>query len=263
MSRRDRDGAPTADWRAATRIAAPVFDRTALIAVERRQGDGAGRVLELHLRAPPPPRYNAAPIRQLFGLDRGHHCFAAEPHYWAKFHEPQITAGFAYYLDDGGWDRRLMRALALHHAACGCAGGRFPKLSAEQVVEAEVIAEEPTSPAKSGPRAGRGRIDLIVDFTLEDGARIGTALEAKFDHTLTPGQLFKYTQHLRDKRQWVDARSPLLLVGRRTTPLKDGARWHTTNWRRFMTLFERELDAAADDDGFRRFRRTLWETAYA
>ncbi|MDP5281418.1 hypothetical protein Q9Q95_21005 [Sphingomonas sp. DG1-23] len=222
------------------------------------------QVLDYASAAPPRAQYDAGAIRRLFALDLAHHCFAVRPHEWAKFYEPQITRGFVHYLTEGGADRQLGRALAFYRAACRCAGRRIVQAGADRIKDFEVAAEEATTMKRGAgrKRIERGKIDILVDFELDDGVRAGAALEAKFDHTLSRGQLGKYAAHLIDKRQWSYERSPLILVGRYTTPPDDG-RWDSTNWWRFMLWFERELAEPDDDPEFQRFRRTLWETAYA
>jgi hypothetical protein len=242
------------------------FDRDALYKIDGRWGDLAQRVLASPLLDKVPPRrgFDAAPLRRLFNLDLINHCFDEPAHDWARFHEPQITGGLVHYLGDGGTDLQLARALSFYRAARLFGRKTYREIAPEDVATFELVAEEPTT--RSGKpgrrkRIERGKIDILVHFKLTDGSSLGAALEAKFDHILSPGQLDKYSEHLITKRRWVEDCSPRLLVGRRPTALPKSLGWHATSWWRFLLALEREAQDC-DDPAYRRFRRTIWKTAY-
>lgn len=253
------------DWRALPASGLPQYDSGLLRRFDSEIGDK--RAVEVNKalnRSYRSPAYSPDAIRQLFRLDLQGHCFGEAPHAWAKFHEPQITKGLAYYLDAGATDLTRARALAFYRAACRCANGSFRELTEGDIADVEIVPEQPTSTerAKRGTkRVARGRIDVLVHFELEDGGSAGVALEAKFDHSLTAGQLKKYSRYLTGKRQWTLAESPLLLVGRGAPEISDCKHWGATTWWKLMLEFEREM-ASVDDAEFRQFRRTIWETAY-
>ncbi|MBB4615768.1 hypothetical protein [Novosphingobium taihuense] len=253
------------DWRALPAGNLPKYDSGLLRRFHSEIGDPTAVVLNKALnRSYKAPVYSSVAIQQLFCLNLEGHCFGEAPHAWAKFHEPQITKGLAYYLDAGTTDLTRARALAFYRAACRCANGSFRELTEADIADVEIVPEERTSTerAKRGTkRVARGRIDVLVHFELEDGGSTGVALEAKFDHSLTAGQLKKYSCYLEGTRKWTLEESPLLLVGRGAPEISDCKHWGATTWWKLMLEFEREM-ASVDDAEFRQFRRTIWETAY-
>lgn len=255
-----------ADWRALPGDwTPPSYDRRALLAANRWWGDLQQYVFSSPLlrRIPTLPTYDSEAIRRLFNFGESH-CFDVPPHAWAKFHEPQITAGLVHFLNAGSGDRQLSRALAFYDAACSCTGRSFTPIAAADVVDFDAIAEEPTATKREKrgrKRVQSGKLDVLVHFELADGARCGVALEAKFDHSLSKGQLEKYLKHLEAKRRWNLDKSALILVARRPASLGPKSGWLAVTWWQFLTRFERAI-ADHDDDEFKRFRRTIWETAY-
>lgn len=247
-------------------ISLPRYNRAALNWADGQWGGAMQRIFASPLvsKVVPHENYSSKPIVSLFDLDQQHHCFDEDPHYWAKFHEPQITGGFVHHLDEGAFDQQLGRALAFYRACCVCAGLEYRKIRLEDVADFEILAEESTAKAGEGrgrKRVERGKIDILVHFELENRQNAGAALEAKFDHRLTPGQLEKYTDHLKGERKWDLSVSPLILVGRRPSLLAYDQLWRSVTWWRFLATFEREI-SGTDDAAFRRFRRTIWDTAY-
>lgn len=240
-------------------------NRTALYWFDGRYGEAMSKIFASPLRAGSiVSPYDPSPFKHLFDFGRDTHCFDTDGHQWARFHEPQITSGLCHYLNTGGFDARVDRALTLYRAAAYCAGGRFRQIDASEVAELDTIPEENIKNAgekRGRKRVERGRIDILVAFELDDGTRTGVAIEAKFDHYLTPGQLKKYTHHLASKRQWIPDEVPLLLVSRAPIALTSEPYWYSVSWWRFLEALEREM-GPADDPDFQKFRRTIWETAY-
>jgi hypothetical protein len=174
------------------------------------------------------------------------HCFSVPPYSWAAFHEPQITKGIAHFLSIGTGLQRRLRIYAFLRAL------RVPGLpnDAESLKTVEAIAEQ-------------GRIDLKVLATTTGGVRIGAVIEAKLGHKITSGQLPKY------KKLSLAAADELLLCvvapgGTKSSrrALKKNESWQFHTWRSVLLALEEHLPAQADDDEFRRFRRTVWEHAY-
>ncbi|WP_422356996.1 hypothetical protein [Qipengyuania flava] len=243
----------------------PPYGAEALAWLDRRFGSARSQVLSGNLTGRiRPAQYDADSLLELFDIEGEGHCFTARAHEWARFHEPQITGGLVHFLGQGDLEVQLGRCLAFYRACARCSGGEARDIDADDVIDWEVIEEEPTlreHGASGRKRVERGRIDILVEFKLEDGAKAGAAVEAKFDHTLTPGQLRKYSAHLEDEREWKLEVAPLLLVTRQPEDLRSDKLWQSVTWWRFMVAFEREI-GRFDCDEFRRFRRTIWKASY-
>lgn len=223
----------------------PPYRADALVWLDRRFGSAKSQVLSGNLTDRiAPARYDAESLLELFDIEGKGHCFTVPAHQWARFHEPQITGGLVHFLDQGDHEVQLGRCLAFYHACARCSGGRSRHIDADDVIDWEVVEEEPTVRERGDSgrkRVERGRIDILVEFELEDGAKAGATVEAKFDHTLTPGQLRKYSAHLEDEREWKLEEAPLLLVTRQPEELRSDKHWQSVTWWRFMVAFEREI----------------------
>lgn len=243
----------------------PPFRAKALAWLDRRFGSARSQVLSGNLiDRIKPTQYDAESLLELFDIDGEKHCFTVRAHEWARFHEPQITGGLVHFLSQGDFEVQLGRCLAFYRACARCSGAEARDIDADKVIDWEVIEEEATvrEHGESGrKRVERGRIDILVEFELDSGAKAGAAVEAKFDHTLTPGQLRKYSAHLEGERDWPLEDSPLLLVTRQPENLGTDKHWQSVTWWRFMVAFEREI-GRFDCDEFRRFRRTIWKASY-
>lgn len=190
-------------------------------------------------------------IARYFRTDQAGHAFHVEPHGWLRLTEVQATKGLAAFLTERGSGHVLafLRALAPEVA--------WPA----QFSGSKALAEVP---------AGRGRIDLVLCG--EHGGQIwGAAVEAKFDYHARYNPLPEY-RVTAGKLGVVPtpgeegARGVLRILGRRsdrptTKRLNKNKDWRFVGWRAVLFRFERELADMADDDEFRRFRRTLWERA--
>ena len=246
----------TAAWRAATDIRAPDFDGTALERWLDIVGDPTPTIRQgLPMIPPPSWRDSAAGLTTLFALDRPQHCFHAAPHLWARFHEPQITGGFAHFLSSGTHRQQVARVVAFAAAAAVCAGRDAEAILAFDATSARCVAEE-------------NRTDILIE--LRRGAmRIGAVVEAKFGHRLTKGQLPKARKHAGDVCGFDLNRSMLLVVTPDVATLdrnilnanrKYG--WRAASWWVLLEQIERFTAQAHDCDGYRRFRRTVWHRAY-
>lgn len=254
------------DWRCLENaFPLPQYDRKAFEWLEPWSSEARSQVLSGQLsRCIAPPVFRSQPLLQLFDVEGEGHCFSVSAHQWARFHEPQITGGMVHFLSEGSLAEQLGRCLAFYRACCACMSRVCPPISIDDVIDWEVVGEEATCTRHKNlgrKRIERGNLDIVVQFELDDGIVFGAAVEAKFDHTLTPGQLQKYTNHLKDNRRWALEVTPLLLVTRTPEDLRAERHWQSTTWWRFLIAFERELDTDECKE-FRRFRRTVWKAAY-
>lgn len=204
-------------------------------------------------------------LDRVFGLDLRHHFLHAAPLEWlqeVRLTEPQITKGFAYFLNAEDRKIRTGRIRALLRALGSRSGDEDGRLR-----EASVTPEAP---------ANGMRIDLLIEWTDTSGRRRGAVIEAKFGHDITAGQLPGYRIHLerieRDYRKPTnfDPREhPLLFI---VSPLRDSKvtralgrlrkkDWRWMSWRSLLLAYDRVLHPDHDDDTFRQFRRTLWDRA--
>lgn len=245
---------PAHAWRAALELPTSSFDAAALATLLGVIGDPSP-LIRRGLPMIAPPAWHTGALSELFGLDVPTHCFHAAPHDWVKFHEPQITAGFAHFLNSGDGRRRLARAVALVKAAALCAGRVEAELDAYDARAARCVAEE-------------NRTDILVE--LDCGSRqTGASIEAKFGHQLTNDQLPKARRHVHVARKW-DMDSAILLVVAPDLTQLNGAifrrnevqGWRATSWWALLSEYERLFDPAQDCDDFRRFRRTVWRRAH-
>ena len=194
-------------------------------------------------------------LNALFDLQKPTHCFSARPHSWAHLLEPQITRGFVHFLNQGDERRRSARCMSFVKAALGLSA--FGRKVAEGWWPTSVCAE-----------AEENRIDVLVELT--DGhKRFGAAIEAKFGHKLTKGQLEKAEEHATNPRSraWDPARSAFLVIAPLTTRidrrlLDKRPNWRAISWWAFLNRLEREIDDSQDCGDYRRFRRTVWHRSY-
>lgn len=237
--------------RGLSQVRPPAFDSAPLMATLAIFGDSTttiGRGLGI---APPGWRDGAKALGALFGLGPDH-CFHVAPHIWTRFHEPQITRGFAHFIDSGSPARRLARAVALIGAAA--ASGGFD-LDLDGATAATCLAEE-------------NRTDLLVEV-LAAGRRVGASIEAKFQHKLTSGQLRKALDTIRGRPgndKAAPARYARLVVApddpSGTPALRQNRQWRGAAWSTLLLHLERLTDPAHDCLDYRRFRRTVWHRAY-
>ena len=205
---------------------------------------------------PPQWERGRAAIREHFpGLTRTTHCFNAVPIKWARFTEPQITKGLAYFLKatpttSAGRVNAFLRAL------------QRPDPSTRVLLSE---GRQPTLHPEFPVGGGAGRIDLLVEWLDESDRRCLVALECKFDHRLTKYQLSKYATHMR-RRVPDDGRRRLFLVSPRRREcdqayLKKNPEWAHLSWISLVRRLEAEMQSSEcyDDDEYRKFRRTIFE----
>ena len=186
-------------------------------------------------------------IESVFALKRMPHLFRAAPSVtWATFTEPQLTKGFARFLNDPEPVARIERARALLKALGAAELG-------EGMTEVTVTAEAPTT--------GKRRIDLLIEWRDSSERRYAVAIEAKLGHHVTSGQLPAYRNHL---RKIAKDRRLLVVVAPRLTARTDRSLqrnrdWRWTTWRDLLIAYERALPVDCDNAEYLRFRRTLWD----
>ena len=173
--------------------------------------------------------------------------FRAEPSAsWATFTEPQLTKGFAYFLNAPDSDTRIARVRAL------LKGLGAAKLG-NDMNYVKVTAEAST--------AGNKRIDLLIEWTGSANERYAVAIEAKLGHVVTSGQLPAYRVHLHNvakERRLLAVVSPHL-SDHTAGALRRNREWRWAAWRDLLLAHERALPVDSDDEAYLRFRRTLWD----
>ena len=190
---------------------------------------------------------------RVFGLDRRHHLFRAEPINWGpqvKFTEPQFTKGFAHFLGVPERKKRIWRTCALLKALGAAELGK-------DMCKVEVTPEALTS--------GNKRIDLLIEWKDSSERRCAAAIEAKLGHHVTSGQLPAYRGHLQNVPQ--ERRLLIVISPRFNADVRDALQrqrsgeWRWMAWRDLLIAHERALSGEYDDDAYRQFRRTLWDQA--
>lgn len=185
-------------------------------------------------------------VNSIFALERRPHLFRVAPSVsWATFTEPQLTRGFAYFLNAFKRDTRIARVCALLKAL-GAA-----ELS-KDMSEVTVTAEARTSANK--------RIDLLIKWQDSSGQYYAAAIEAKLGHHVTSGQLPAYRNHLRrvaKERRLLVVVSPRL-TSRTERSLQRNRDWYWTAWHDLLVAYERALAGEYDENEYVQYRRTLW-----
>ena len=225
----------------ARRILAGLGDgRSDAVAVAIRRGS-------LRFAVAPDSSSGIQAIQSVFALKRQSHLFRAEPSVtWAKFTEPQLTKGFAHFLNDPEPIKRIERVRALLKALGTAELG-------DDMTRVMVTAEAPTSGSK--------RIDLLIEWQDSAERRYAAAIEAKLRHHITTGQLPAYRNHL---RKIAKERRLLVVVAPRLTDRTDRSLqrnrdWRWITWRNLLVAHECALPIDCDEPEYLRFRSTLWD----
>ena len=212
----------------------------------------------------PSPSWSCArpALDRVFGIGLPHHFLHAAPLEWLRPTEPQITKGFAHFLNTDGHTTRTGRIRALLRALGSNSGDADCSLRKARV--------------RPEARTNRKRIDLLIEWMDALHRKRGAVIEAKFDHRVIPGQLPAYRTRLkrieRDYRSEVPPNEQERLLLFLVSPLHDAGitrslrrqwsqDWRWISWRSLLLAYDRSLNPDHDDDAFRQFRRTLWDRA--
>jgi hypothetical protein len=229
-----------------------IWDRDSLRKIGKSiTGSAEGFVRDCWHQAPwAPPEWAGMHdgLQRTFRLDKGEHFLRADPIAWCNFTEPQITKGFTHFLNDGSHETRIGRVRALFAAlSMDTAGG---------IADPAAIAE--------APAAGNLRLDILITWKDENGQARALAIEAKFGHHLTTGQLPAYRREVRKHNASEDLSGYLYVLSRATSRDRDGKSlrrnrdWRWVSWKGLLLRYERNLAITEDDEAFRVFRRTVW-----
>ena len=243
----------SADWRVLTAIRLPVFGTEGF---ELFESDHWKAVEAIHhgmdLLETTQWEANFLNLRRFFRLDDERQCFSEGRFEWTSFHEPQITRGLVHFLNAAPKSLRQARCVAFARAVSACCKPGYRKTFPQDPIHARVVAEEK-------------RVDILVELADADG-RFGVAIEAKFNHRVTKGQLESAVKHTQEL-SWNLDRSCFLVVGPDLDRLgcenlNDNKAWSRVTWWALLRNLERELPIEADCADFRRFRSTIWSQSY-
>jgi len=242
-----------ADWRALTVIGPPAFGTDGFKLFERDHWrmveairSGLDAVETASWEA------NSCNLRSFFRLDDERQCFTEGRTEWTNFLEPQITRGLVHFLNTGPTRLRKARCVAFARAVSACCKPEHRRSFPNHPRQVRVVAEEK-------------RVDILVELN-DANDRFGVAIEAKFNHRLTKGQLKNAVEHTRE-RDWDLDRSCFLVVGPHLDRLdcdimKRNKAWSSVTWWALLRHLESELAVEVDCADFRRFRSTIWSQSY-
>lgn len=189
-------------------------------------------------------------IQRTFGL-HSHHLFGVSGHDWLSLTETQTTGGLAHFISSSEVQQRHARVAAL------LAANDVTIAAGDRIIDAGATAEYPIK---------GGRLDLLAWVRTANGGAHLLVIEGKFEYDLSHNQLQRYERALPGVIATKELGSPsvtLRVVGnrlrRRTRKQLDRRKqWLFQTWSNLLLQLERHLPASADNDDFRRFRRTLW-----
>lgn len=188
-------------------------------------------------------------VNRLFGLENANHAFKAPDIDWGiGLTEPQVTGALAYLLDADEPDIKAARVLNFVKAmGCGL------PIKLEEAQTCEVFAE---FPVRHDNRVGR--IDLLLIWKHGSKACI-LAIEAKFGHDLSTGQLELYQEFLQNKH--LDAKIDHVVLALKPAVMDQETEattklWRFESWHAFWLRFQR---GGYDSDlSLSTFMRQLW-----
>ena len=251
---KDTEATKGDDWRVLTAIRPPVFSTDGFKLFERDHWRTVEAIRSgIHTVETATWESNSWNLRSFFRLDDERQCFAEAQFEWTNFLEPQITRGLVHFLDTAPTPLRKARCVAFARAVSACCKPGHRRIFQPEPAHVRVVAEEV-------------RIDILLEFADEHG-RYGTAVEAKFNHRLTEGQLESAVEYA-EQRGWDLDRSCFLVVSPHIDRLdceildKNGS-WSSVTWWSLLRHIEREISIEADCPEFRRFRSTIWSQSYA
>lgn len=162
--------------------------------------------------------------------------------------EPQITKALAHLLQPDGSDKQASRLAAFLRAL-----GTPNVPDAGLLRFAEVEAERPVD-------GGRIDLEFRIPYSPDADRWRPIVVEAKLGHTLTKGQLGKYTRSV-STDPYDDAKADFVVLAQhdreRTHISKRDKQWRFLTWRELWLRFER-LRPQDDDPNFTIFLNMLW-----
>ncbi|MGB3752434.1 MAG: hypothetical protein WA954_00875 [Parerythrobacter sp.] len=243
----------SADWKVLTAIRPPAFVAEGFMLLEKDHWKAVAAIRcgmdSVEIAA---WETNLRNLRDFFRLDDERQCFSEGRFEWTNFLEPQITRGLVHFLNAGPTRLRKARCVAFARAVSACCRPEHRRSFPNNPRRVRVVAEEK-------------RVDILVELD-EANDRFGVAIEAKFNHRLTKGQLKKAVEHTRE-REWNLDRSCFLVVGPYLDRLdcdimNRNKAWSSVTWWALLRHFESEIAVEGDCAEFRRFRSTIWSQSY-
>lgn len=191
-------------------------------------------------------------------LNSTQHFFHHDAIEWGfNFNEPQITKGLTHFLNQS--------KLACWHFMLALANKRnIDKTKFPIDYDNKNSFLETVTVRAEVPAGNQKRIDIVVYWQSSNKERCLAALECKFGHHITHGQLPSYKQYARKQTgdnywlflitQEIDKKSQRFIKNAHNNT------WHKVRWDRLLMRWERSLtqDHSIDVQDFARFRRTLW-----
>lgn len=192
-------------------------------------------------------KHNLAALVSVFNLGKQSNFLFYEPIVWAHFTEPQITGGFAHFLQNESPEHNDIRVRAFLQA--------LDVTPIDEISTPKVEAEHRTS--------GDQRIDLLVTWDDENNGKNAAVIEAKFNHLVTRGQLNAYRRYVRRSlRANPDACNFFVVAPHENInidrELRHNKKWRFVSWHTLLLRFDGVLPVEADSEAFRQFRRTVW-----
>lgn len=250
------------------RLAPPVWATLDLQRIESLFASGIQRAIRndaLGVLVPPDWRLGIRALNVVSGpLDNESQSLATRFSYFGfRPTEPQVTQGWAHFLSPSnvGIESASQRFEAFYQALHLSSGRQAPPLPVK-FGSLKVKAEH------AAHLAGRRLfIDLLFTWQdLEERPR-AIAVELKFGHQITDGQLSSYRQHIARKVIRGDATgSDFFVVAARSRrsdsrSLKRNKHWSRVYWPAFLRAFEKVYlsKSPQPDADFEQFRRTVWE----
>lgn len=167
--------------------------------------------------------------------------------------EPQLTAAIAYYLKaDGNRQKSQKRTQVFLHALLqgGCHQTNL-LYAVDHLCDARQFQVE-----SEYSLSNRRKMDLLIHWEMPGGKPYVVAIEAKFGHQVTVGQLPDYRQRVIRMAKGGDYTAILLtLEGARSTRNKD---WTPMTWKTLLTRWEKATAPDADES-FTLLKRLIWD----
>lgn len=186
---------------------------------------------------------------------------------WFGPTEPQAVFGLFVQLTSGPTHVRRARVSAF----VSCLASAAEIVPAEGRGPAKILCNRIPALIAEEVIAHRRRLDLTIRGR-DTNQSFMIAVEAKFGHVLTDGQLEAYSQAIREEnamRAFGVVIAPVLTtsiasaIEKASLETEPGppVTWRFISWRHLLLKFSASLDPKFDDDEFRRYRRTIHDLA--